>query len=277
VARLTLATYNIHRCYGADGRFEPERVARVLRELTADVVALQEVETFDEGGLDLLADLGWETGLTAIPGPTLAREGARYGNALMTRLAPLEVTHIDLSVQGREPRGAIDARLDAGERVLRVCATHLGLKPVERRAQIKRLLASLVDDRSAVDVLMGDLNEWFLWGRPLRWLRRFFEATPAHATFPARWPVFALDRVWVRPRHLLQRLDAHRSPMARIASDHLPLRAELALDRRPGEALVRTARRSTRWRRVFGSSATSPRLTWPHHVYSIGPTTAIRG
>jgi endonuclease/exonuclease/phosphatase family metal-dependent hydrolase len=76
---------------------------------------------------------------------------------------------------------------------------------------------------------MGDINEWFLWGRPLRWMHKHFEATPAPATFPSRLPLLALDRVWVKPRTLLRKLAVHSTPLARIASDHLPLTAELDL------------------------------------------------
>jgi len=79
-------------------------------------------------------------------------------------------------------------------------------------------------------ILLGDLNEWFLWGRPLRWLHRHFEQTPAPATFPAGFPVLALDRIWVRPRHLLRRLTVHASPLARQASDHLPVVAQLQMN-----------------------------------------------
>jgi endonuclease/exonuclease/phosphatase family metal-dependent hydrolase len=74
---------------------------------------------------------------------------------------------------------------------------------------------------------MGDINEWFLWGRPLRWLHVEFQETPAPATFPAYRPVLALDRLWVRPRTALRRLAVHATPLARVASDHLPLVAAL--------------------------------------------------
>jgi len=109
-----------------------------------------------------------------------------------------------------------------------VIATPLGLDPADRRRQMQRPLA-LVRASDKPVVLLGDLNEWFLWGRPLRWLRRHFGRTPAPATFPACWPLFALDRIWVEPAHLLQRIEVHRARPANEASDHLPLVATLAL------------------------------------------------
>lgn len=231
VSSLVVATYNIHRCYGADRRFAPERVQQVIHELDADVVALQEVETRDDGGLDLLEFLAGAE-YRPIAGPTLFRENARYGNALLTRLPIDEVAHHDLSVPGREPRGAIDARLAAESATLRVVATHFGLSPAERRQQARRVLAILDAAAAPIEILLGDLNEWFLWGRPLAWLHRVFTETPAPATYPARLPLLALDRLWVRPNAALRSLKRHASTAARRASDHLPLRAELDLPAR---------------------------------------------
>jgi endonuclease/exonuclease/phosphatase family metal-dependent hydrolase len=79
-------------------------------------------------------------------------------------------------------------------------------------------------------LLMGDLNEWYLWGRPLRWLHAHFNEIPATPpTFPARRPLFALDRIWVAPSGSLRRLFGHATPLARVASDHLPLIAEVVV------------------------------------------------
>ena len=228
--RVVLASYNIHRCYGGDGHFAPQRIRRVIEALDADVVALQEVETRAEGGLDLLELLSGRD-YRAIAGPTLYRENAHYGNALLTRLPVRSVRLHDLSVDGREPRGAIEVLLGARDApALRVVATHFGLAPWERRVQARRVLAVMEPAAAPLEVLLGDLNEWFLWGRPLRWLHRAFAQTPAPATWPARRPLFALDRLWVRPRRALARLARHDGGEARLASDHLPLRAELALD-----------------------------------------------
>jgi Metal-dependent hydrolase len=79
--RMTFATYNIHRCTGWDGRYDPERIIGVLRELDADVIALQEVNSHAHEGLELLNWFAQETKLRAIAGPTLLRHTEHYGNA----------------------------------------------------------------------------------------------------------------------------------------------------------------------------------------------------
>lgn len=226
-APLRIASYNIHIGIGRDGRFLPQRILAVLRELQADVIALQEVQ-LGGGGFDMLSYLASETGYHALAGPTLRHPvNGAYGNAVLTRHGVCSVQHIDLSFKGREPRAAIDAALDCGGSSLRVIATHLGLRPAERRAQIKQLLLAFEHDPAMPTVLAGDLNEWFLWGRPSRWLHAYFKPTPAPKTFPSGSPVFALDRIWTRPRKLLTRLHVHVSALSKVASDHLPLVAEL--------------------------------------------------
>lgn len=226
--RLTLGSYNIHACVGGDGELKPDRTAMVLREIGADVMALQEVEQHRMGLENLLQYFGREVGLEVISGPTLKRQSRNYGNALMTRLPVLDVQHLDLSIVGREPRGALDVKLDWHGRVLQVVATHLGLKPGERRQQIRRILTRFETRNSDYSILMGDLNEWLLWGRPLRWLRGHFEPMPHIRTYPARFPLLALDRLSVNPSGAVARIEAHKSAVAKIASDHLPLKAELA-------------------------------------------------
>lgn len=221
-----IATYNIHRAIGSDGVADTERVGAVIEEVGADVVALQEVET-GRSGRALLHELRDRLGTEAVSGVTLLRKDTEYGNALLSRYPVRSIERHDLSVRRHEPRGALDVLLDAGTFELRVLATHLGLWPYERRRQVRRLLAAVRAGPEVPTVLLGDINEWFLWGRPLRWLHKQFRETPAPATFPAYWPVFALDRLWVRPRAALKRLAVHASPLARVASDHLPLVATL--------------------------------------------------
>ena len=223
---LTVATYNIHSAVGTDGRFDPRRVAGVLREIGADVVALQEVPLGDTRRENVLTVLQQATGYHAVEGPALDLPHRRYGNAVLSRYPVLATRTIDLSFGSREPRGALDADIDVDGNPLRIVATHLGLRPAERCDQIARLLQVFDTDRMPV-ILMGDVNEWFVWGRCLRRLVTHFEAVPAVRTFPSRWPVFALDRIWISPRHRLLRINVHATPLARKASDHLPLIAHI--------------------------------------------------
>jgi endonuclease/exonuclease/phosphatase family metal-dependent hydrolase len=101
-------------------------------------------------------------------------------------------------------------------------ATHLGLASSERRAQVDQVLRSF-DTPAMPVILLGDLNEWFVHGRTLRRLVTHFYRVPAPRTFPTRYPLFALDRIWVHPGERLVRVEVHRTPLSRIASDHYPL------------------------------------------------------
>lgn len=227
-APIRVATWNIHGGIGRDRCYNPERIVAVLRELSADIVALQEVASLELHG-GFLMELQRATGYQVVAGPTLNLSGTDFGNAVLSRFPIQRVEKLDLAVAGCEPRGAVDVALDVGGRALRVVATHLGLRPSERREQVRRILAAIERDTPVPTVLMGDVNEWYLWGRPLRWLHAHFRPTPAPATFPARRPVFALDRIWMQPAGCLSRLASHATPLSRIASDHLPLTAELTL------------------------------------------------
>lgn len=230
---LRLASYNIHRCIGSDGRYDPSRIREVLRALDADIVALQEVEVFRHHPelLDFLcADSAWRP----VHGITMTRDSGDYGNAMLTRLPVTDIERQDLSFRGREPRGALHLWIERDGIVLRVTAAHFGLRPVERRAQAQAVADKLDADAGAaarpdVTVLMGDFNEWFLWGRALRRLRGRFLSAPSPRTFPARWPLFALDRIWVTPGARNVTIEAVSTPLTRAASDHLPLLAEFRL------------------------------------------------
>lgn len=230
---LTLATYNVHRCTGADGRRDPDRIARVIKELRADLVGLQEIDSSPPGGdeLDQLHYLASETEFAAIMGSTMKRRDSIYGNALLTRHEVLEIRRIDLSVPGREPRGAIDVDLQVNGVVVRAIVTHLGLSYRERQAQFRRLRNALARGRERVQILMGDFNEWYPLSRQIRPLQRYFGAVPYRPTFPSRFPIFALDRMWVRPGPCLVNVEPHVTLTSRVASDHLPLKGEVTLPR----------------------------------------------
>lgn len=226
-----VATYNIHRAIGRDGRQSPARIADVLRELNADVVALQEVGFRTDPVGDVIDYLAGATKTSAIAGETFRDPRGPYGNAVLSRLPIVGFERIDLSKPGREPRGAIDLRLGLGDTNVQVVATHLGLRPRERRKQTARLLSAFEASAADLKILLGDFNELLPWGRPLRSLERAFGRSPAPATFPSRWPLLPLDRLWAKPSRAVQAVAPHASDNAKVASDHLPLVAELDLRR----------------------------------------------
>lgn len=233
---LRIASYNIHRCVGGDGRCDAARVGRVIQEIGCDTVGLQEVDNQSDAGhdsmqLDFLANA---TGMSAVAGHTIVRHQGHYGNALLTSRPILGVRRHELSFGSREPRNALEVDLDVEGRMVRVFVTHLGLRPAERRFQVQKMLSLLqeVPDSQPV-VVLGDLNEWLPMGRPLRWLHELLGHAPAERSFPARLPMFALDRVWVRPRDTLLVFGTHRSETARQASDHLPVMAIVAMGEHP--------------------------------------------
>ena len=221
---VMVATWNIHGAVGHDGRFDPARIAAVIREINADIIALQEVPLGGRHWPNVLHTLEGALGQVGVAGPTFDVSGRHFGNAILSRYPILDTRRINISFGGHEPRGALDADIYCHGRRLRVVATHLGLRASERSAQVQRLLQCF-DTAEMPVILMGDVNEWFVWGKPLRQLISHFQSVPAPATFPALCPVFALDRIWIRPRHRLVRVRVHSSPLARKASDHLPLLA----------------------------------------------------
>jgi endonuclease/exonuclease/phosphatase family metal-dependent hydrolase len=226
---LRVGTYNLHGCVGRDGARDAERIAEVITELGCDTVGLQEVF-----GLEVLER---KLNMTAVAGPHHMWHDRHVGNALLTRRRVLAVRNHDYTWPRHEPRTALDVDLAVDGETVRVIVTHLGLKPAERRYQVRKLL-SLLKDTPPYEraVVLGDINEWLPLGRPLRWLNALFGRSPAERTFPSRWPLFALDRVWVRPRHALLAFGAHRTPLAVLASDHLPVKAIIATHELPRRA-----------------------------------------
>jgi endonuclease/exonuclease/phosphatase family metal-dependent hydrolase len=224
--RLTFATYNTHSGVGTDRRFDPQRIADVIAELNADVIALQELEFHAQANmLDILRE---RSGFHAVAQRTFARENGAFGNGLLSRWPIASSAMIDLSLPGREPRGAIDATVDAEGARCRVVVTHLGLRRAERDEQARRLVAAVATN-ALPTIVAGDINEWLTPRSALRCLHTHFGESPARATFPSFAPLIALDRVWTSPSSLLRNVRVHRSRLARRASDHLPLVAELEL------------------------------------------------
>ena len=226
---LVVASYNIHKCVGTDGRFDPARIAAVIAELDADVVAIQEADKRfgrRHGLLDIKA-LEKQTGLSLIPTSERADGHGWHGNALLLRKGKV-LDMRRLALPGAEPRGALVVDIDLPAGPLRLVAAHLGLLRRSRRWQVRSILDAINQGPPMPTLLVGDFNEW----RPglkssLHELRPVFgPLVHAHFSFPSYFPVVALDRVIGSPG-LVTAMEVHDSELAQVASDHLPLKATI--------------------------------------------------
>lgn len=228
-AGMVVASYNVHKCIGTDRKFDPERTARVIREMAPDVIALQEADNRfgDRAGLLDLNRLEMETGLVPVPITGNGKAHGWRGNVLLFKRGTVRDVH-QIKLPGLEPRGALVAEIDLDEkRTLRVIAAHLGLLRRSRSEQARVVLDIMSSSDEKPTLLLGDLNEWRLGNRSaLNTLHATFGPTPpAVPTFPSGLPVLALDRIMANRNDMVSAVEAHDTPLSRIASDHLPLTA----------------------------------------------------
>ncbi len=236
---LVVASYNIHRGTGLDRRRDLDRIARVVEEIGPDVIALQEVVR--ESGVasaDQAIYLASVLGMTVVMGETRRFGNGTYGNAVLTRLPVVGSARCDLSQNGREPRGCLRVDLALDDATLHVFNCHFGLAFRERRKQLA-LLAGFIRaaDCAGPRVVLGDFNEWHR-GPITRGLRREFSSPMRRMrrTHPSVFPLFTLDRIYWDVDLEGEAFRPHRSRLARIASDHLPVVARLRVRRRAAVA-----------------------------------------
>ncbi len=249
---ITVASYNMRKAIGIDRKRNPQRILQVLREMHADVVALQEAdrrfggrasavpqELIDSHGLYKPVHLGIRH---KRPLERARRHAERllnvdtrnlgwHGNALLVK-HDVGILHCaPLKLPTLEPRGAVMAELLLpGDRPLRVVGMHLDLSGLWRRRQLRAILDAIADRPQAMPtILMGDTNEWRIAGGCLKDLPPGFRIAPTGPSFHSRHPVAALDRIIVNDGLRIEAAGVHMSPAARRASDHLPIWARLTL------------------------------------------------
>jgi len=228
--QIQVATYNVHRWTGLNGRSDPDpaRACFVISELDADVIALQEVlrPLQGEDPLERLADV---MGLHLAFAATRTHRHGELGNAILSRSPILNVSILDLSFSRLERRVAVAARFETDQSSLGVVATHLALVDRTRHRQVRELLDHPQLLRGPV-ILLGDMNAW----RRCKATRALEGAMQGHEefewppSFPAAAPVLALDRVYARGARIVD-VRTHATAAARRASDHLPVLAQVEL------------------------------------------------
>lgn len=238
--QLRIATYNIHKCRGLDRRVRPARIVEVLREIDADIIALQEVLSL-QGALpekDQARFISEGMGMTCAVGGTRIHKGAVYGNVVLSRLPLLETRNYDISVRGREQRGCMRADISAnGGSLLHVFNVHLGTALIERRHQGRKLVNTAIlnnEELRGARIMLGDFNEWTR-GLTTRLLASHLTSADIRAhlrrskTYPGVLPFLHLDHIYFDDSLDLERITLHKSRAALVASDHLPLVADFRI------------------------------------------------
>jgi endonuclease/exonuclease/phosphatase family metal-dependent hydrolase len=239
--RIRVASYNIHKCRGLDRRTDPERIAKIIAELDADVVALQEILHVQDGR----AEFDQARGITAALGtyyPCFGGNrplyGGQYGNMTLSRFPVQVCRNYDITWRHRERRGCLRTDLLLpGNTVLHLFNVHLGTSFVERRHQARMLLSDEMLSQKHWDgprIVVGDFNEWTR-GLASKLMGEVFEAAKPKMflrhgrTYPGVFPVLHLDHFYYEKHLLLRHFRVHRTRKALAASDHLPLVAEFEL------------------------------------------------
>lgn len=236
---LRVVTYNVHRCCGLDGRTRPARIVEVLREVSADIIALQEVVSREDGTAEKnqARYIAETLGVNYLLGENRKLRGAAYGNVVLSRFPIRVVKNYDLSIEGYERRGCLHIDVAVEEAVVHVFNVHLGTDFLERRHQGRRLAdveilrqAGLTGPR----LLLGDFNEWTP-GLTTRLLGSHLKSVDIkkhlrrRRTYPGVLPFMHLDHIYHDDTLELEALKLHRTRKALVASDHLPLIADFRL------------------------------------------------
>ncbi len=236
-----ILSYNIHKGIGGiDRRYRPERIVETISHYEPDFVLLQEV---DDGvprsrhhrQVDWLADqLGFEH--RVFQANVKLRQGA-YGNATLSRHALDEPHDVDLTIPLKKRRGALVVRAHIRRhghtRSVILANVHLGLAGFERVLQLRRLIEHHVVHRihrETPAIIGGDFNDvWGSLGPKILEPAGFQPAIGNVKTFPAAYPLRPLDRVFFRGDLVLHSGFGGHTQLARQASDHLPVIADLEL------------------------------------------------
>jgi endonuclease/exonuclease/phosphatase family metal-dependent hydrolase len=233
---VRVATYNIHRCRGMDRRVVPARIIEVLRSVEADVVALQEVIGAGPTGSGQAEEIGAALGMGWVMGPVRHLRNHLFGNVVLSRFPIAHHSQYDLSWRTCESRGSQRADLDlGGGRLLHVYNVHLGTAVLERRYQAPRLAAFVHDHRvPGPKIILGDFNEW-MRGLATQTLNALFQSVDIKThlrrrrTYPGLFPVLHLDHIYYEGAVDVRSVELPRNRLALMASDHLPLVADLTV------------------------------------------------
>ncbi|MGI9104822.1 MAG: endonuclease/exonuclease/phosphatase family protein [Pyrinomonadaceae bacterium] len=238
---MRIVTYNVHKCRGLDRRVRPARIAAVLGEIDADIIALQEVLSIGGAAreMDQARFIAEELGYDYCIGENRRLNGGAYGNVVLSRLPWHYVHNYDITWRGRERRGCLRVDIEAGGGaaagiLLHLFNVHLGTAYIERRHQARQLVGERIlgsEELGGTRIILGDFNEWTR-GLATRLLCEQLRSADVRThlrsprTYPGPLPLVHLDHIYFDGALELKQLTIHKSRAALVASDHLPLVAD---------------------------------------------------
>ena len=242
---LTVMTVNTHKGFTPFNRkFILPELRDAVRKVGADVVFLQEVlgthEKHDkklDGAphYEFMADSIWPE---FAYGRNSVYPKGHHGNAVMSKFPIVYYQNHDVSIAGPEKRGLLHCvlRIPGHEIDVHAICVHLGLAEAHRQQQLE-LLCEIVRTEvpdAAPLIVAGDFNDWRRRAHDMLWreagLKEVFVAAYGESakTFPARFPLLSLDRIYVRNASVHLPVVLPRRPWSHL-SDHAPLAAEIHL------------------------------------------------
>ncbi|PCI05688.1 MAG: endonuclease [Hyphomicrobiales bacterium] len=229
---MRVASYNIRKSVGLDRKRNPERILDVLNEINADVVFLQEVDRrIGERASTLSSELlAQHTDYHAADITIREHSLGWHGNAILVRKEIEFQKAWRIELPTLEPRGAIAADILVAGTTVRCVATHLGLIARIRKAQIKKIANALhLEPDDPPTIIAGDFNEWRKSDIHTELFGDGYKMIDPQPSFHSALPFAALDRIVISKDIEFLKSDVHRSKKSKVASDHLPIWADLKL------------------------------------------------
>ena len=218
-----------------DRRVRPERIAEVLAAIDADIIALQEVIGPGPNGPGHAEGIGAALGMGWVMAPARELRRHQFGNVVLSHFPIRDHAQLDLSWQNSESRNSQRVEIDLGPGKVQIYNVHLGTALRERRYQAAKLATWVVDRRiNAPKIVLGDFNEWArglatdVLGQRLRSMDHQ-PPVKRRRTYPGFFPLLHLDHIYYLGHVEIRKIDLPRTRLAKMASDHLPLVAEIRL------------------------------------------------
>lgn len=228
---IKVMTYNIHGAVGTDKIRDYDRIGSLLKKEKIDIVLIQEVDSppSERSLSEMINKLKTDHFSFSMTASTIDTPERYLGNAILSRFPFEHESVLQIGVPHRECRNIMEAIVSTPKGRLRVLNTHFGLSRRERCKQFAKMYELLQKNNDLPFIIGGDINEWTPVVRRLTQMNKTFTPLKTERTFPTRFPIFRLDRMWCQPSTLVKKNGVFKTPFTKYYSDHYPILAEIEL------------------------------------------------